>query len=786
MNMRVGTSSPALAGLESALEGVQDAVKDLETEISGMLGGAAGRIAMPGQPQARLVNAGPAGAENLQPPMHGQLEHFGIGLVVPNGATGAAAPATRTAIADPKAAEGNAGASGTSGASGDDDTVKDENGKPISMFTAGGFYNPEYAKAKLASMMVPPSDANGDAGEDDDDKAFGNAARTLDAWMSTSPDMKGKGVSVSDLQDIANGTGVGAGASDDLKQAAKTMLADGGDRFTKEIAGKGGVAHQNNFADYVVADHDTPLSDDEIQTLSVLARHQDSIKGNTGDLINKINDPNTPPDLKAALQQFASDPILQQKLDAGKTGKRDGSYAPQDVTSLISQHPEVQAYMQQEAETFTHNYIPSDDTSGTTQPRDMTTDDAQHELFKYSDYLPKNVSQQTLQDIVNGTGGEGKMPPQVIAAAQFYLDNPAQWQAIAGTGGSIKRGDLLDNISHGVHLTADETQTIQTIQNNSDAFFGKGDMTRDKLKSIANDSSQSDAVRKAAQKMLDDPTLFGMLDNATHGNNGSARHAADDGDISKGDLNNFIKNSKTWGQTPPATPPTHKPTSDAEKAAVAAMQAGAMDQPAIKKEKGGQLQNIGQKILHAFAKIFEVISTVLSFLGKIPGIGPLFSAASMATEAVSGQLDVAAVAAGGGSKADILKAERDAAIGLGAAAVGLVAPGMGKVVMKGIVKGAEAGATAAAEAGAKAASTAANAGVKGAEAGAGAAVDAGTKGAEAAAGKTFSFAGHTVDRSAVTDAVTDGAKDTVKDNVKDQVESQVYGAVTGQNQNQNS
>ncbi|WP_174994799.1 HrpF/NolX family T3SS translocon protein [Pandoraea anhela] len=777
--MRVGTSSPALAGLESALEGAQDAVKDLETEISGMLGGAAGRI---GLPQSRLVNAGPGGAENLQP-KPGQLEHFGIGLVVPNGAKGAATPAARTKVTESKEAEGGTGASGASDADGDDDTVKDENGKPIPMFTADGFYNPAYAQAKIASIKAPPSDGHGDAGDDDDDKSFGKAARTLDAWMSTSPNMQGKGVSVSDLKDIANGTGVGAGAPDDVKQAAKAMLADGGERFTKEIAGKGGVAHQNNFADYVVADHDTPLSDEEIQTLAVLARHEDAVKGSTGDMINKINDPNTPPDLKAALQQFASDPILQQKLDAGKTGKRDGHYAGQDVQALISQHPEVQAYMQQQAETFTHNYIPSDDTSGNAQPRDMTADDAQHELFKYSDYLPKNISQQTLQDIVNGTGGEGKMPPQVIAAAKYYLDHPGQWQAIAGTGGSIKRGDLLNNISHGVHLTADETQTIQTIQNNSSAFFGKGDLTRDKLKSIANDSSQSDAVRKAAQKMLDDPALFGMLDNATHGNNGSARHAADDGHISKSDVSNFVKNSKTWGQTPPPTPPAHKPTTEADKAAVAAMQAGAMDQPAIKKEKGGALQNIGQKILHAFSKILEVFSTVLSFLGKIPGIGPLFSAASMAAEAVSGQLNVAAVAAGGGSKADILKAERDAAIGLGSAAVGLIAPGMGKAVMKGIVKGVETGVTAAAEAGAKAASTAVNAGTRAAEAGAGAAVEAGTRGAESTAGRAFTFAGHTVDRSAVTDALKDGVKDTVKDNVKEQVENQVYAAITGQNQN---
>lgn len=164
---------------------------------------------------------------------------------------------------------------------------------------------------------------------------------------------------------------------------------------------------------------------------------------------------------------------------------------------------------------------------------------------------------------------------------------------------------------------------------------------------------------------------------------------------------------------------------------------------------------------------------MLSFLGKIPGIGPLFSAASMAAEAVSGQLDVAGVAAGGGSKADILNAERDAAIGLGSAAVGLIVPGMGKALMKGVEKGGEAGATAAADAV-----------TKGVEAGAGAA----TRTAESVTSKTVSIAGHDVEVGAIKDSVQDGVKDTVKDtvkdNIKDQIESQVYGAVTGQNQNQ--
>lgn len=81
--------------------------------------------------------------------------------------------------------------------------------------------------------------------------------------------------------------------------------------------------------------------------------------------------------------------------------------------------------------------------------------------------------------------------------------------------------------------------------------------------------------------MLDDPALFGMPDNATTGNGGTAQHAADDGNIGKGGIANFIKNSKTCGQTPPPTPPTHQPISGVDKAAAAAMFAAQSDQRAI-------------------------------------------------------------------------------------------------------------------------------------------------------------------------------------------------------------
>jgi type III secretion translocon protein HrpF len=514
--------------------------------------------------------------------------------------------------------------------------------------------------------------------------------------MHTSPTTQGKDgvVDMNDLQDIANGTGKGAGASGDVQAAAKEMLADGGAQYKASIGGKDGNSSTNDFSKFVANDTSTPLTDDEMSTLSVLDRHADAIAGKDSDIQSKIDDPKTPSDLKAALQQLQKDPSLMDMLDAGKNGKVDGKIGSDDISRLTAKRPEMVAYNQQQAATYVDNYIPSDDTDPDAKPREMDANDAMRELYRYSDNLPKNISKQSLQDIVDGTGSEGKAPAQLKAAAQYMLSNPSAWTTVAGASGSLSRGHMEDAISKNITLDQNENTTMQTLTDNESTFFGSGNLTRDKLTSIANDPNSSDAVKTAAQQLLNDPMLFGMLDNGKHGSSGNLIYAADDGKIGKGDFEAFKSKLTTAGQVA-STPATHEPTSAADTAAAQAMEAGTEDQPDQKKSKGGGLIKFFEGVLHVFSKILDVVSTVLGALAKIPGIGEIFAGASVATKLVSGQANVAADAIGGASKSEIAKDEEQAAEGVGEAAIGaLTVPGVGGALMKGAEEGAEAGATA--------------------------------------------------------------------------------------------
>jgi type III secretion translocon protein HrpF len=565
-------------------------------------------------------------------------------------------------------------------------------------FTADGLVNSKFDFKLTADASSEAGDALSSVTSDDGSTSsttptFGEAAKTLDNWAHTASGMQGKNATLdlNDLQDIANGTGMGAGASADVQAAAKEMLSDGGAQFNASIGGKDGKASINDFSKYVANDTSTPLTDDEMSTLSVLDRHADAIAGKDSDIQKKIDDPNTPSDLKTALQALQKDPSLMDMLDAGKNGKVDGKIGKDDISHLTSKRPEMVAYNQKLAQTYVDNYIPSDDTDSDAKPREMDANDAMRELYRYSDYLPKNVSKQDLQNIVDGTGGEGKAPAQLKAAAQYMLSNPSAWTTVAGASGSLSRGHMEDAISKNITLDQNENTTMQTITDNESTFFGSGNLTRDKLKSIAADSNNSDAVKTAAQQLLNDPMLFGMLDNGKKGSSGNLIYAADDGKISKGDFEAFKSKLKSAGQVA-ETPATHEATSPEDQAAAAAMEAGTEDQPEQKKSKGGGLIKFFQGILHVFSKILDVVSTVLGALAKIPGIGEIFAGASVATKFVSGQANVVADAVGGADKSQIAKDEEQAAEGVAEAAIGAVTvPGVGGAIMKGAEEGAEAG-----------------------------------------------------------------------------------------------
>lgn len=516
--------------------------------------------------------------------------------------------------------------------------------------------------------------------------SFGQAARTLYNWMDTDPSMQGKNLSYDDVVALAGDES----APPELRAAAQAMTADGGAQFKDRLGGKDNIASGNDFAKFVANDDSTPLSDADIQTVAVLGRHQKDLPKHEKDIQAKIDDPKTPEDLRQALQQMQKNPSLMAMIDAGKNGKVDGKFSGQDITRLTERRGEIREFNQQQAAIFVDNYIPSDDTEENPKPRPMTQNDAMRELYRYSDYLTKNISHETLEDIVNGTGGVGKAPPQVIAAAQYMLKHPDAWSQVA-PGGSISRGHLCDAIAQDINLNPDERETIKTLQDNRGTFFDGGTLNRDKLQKIANDPNASEAVKKAANQLLNDPLLFGMLDNGKRGHSGDPLHAADDGKISGDDLDKFVDKLKTRNDPPPEVPPSHEPATPEAQAAASAMSAGIQDQPEVKKSKGGGFMKFLQGVLKVFSKIVEIVGQVVSAVVKIiPGVGNLIAGAiSVGSSFISGQLKVASVAAGGGSKEEIRAAEKEAGLDLAGAAIGGIGvPGAGAFV-KGAVNVAE-------------------------------------------------------------------------------------------------
>lgn len=420
-----------------------------------------------------------------------------------------------------------------------------------------------------------------------------------------------------------------------------------------------------------------PLSTDQAKTLSVLGRHEGVFgkKGISFDkMAEKMNDPKTPPDLRQAIGDVLADPQLRARLDSAKNGRHDNKISAKDINKL-QERPEVVEFSRQQAKTYASNYIPTDIGKTTQQGRPITDNDAQRELYKYSDNLPKNISRQTLQDIVDGKASMGKCPPQVVAAAQHYLDNPEQWKQIAGESGSISRGKLGDKMSRSIQLNAEEDKALTTMKNNEDAFFKGGSLSRDKLQKIAEDPKASADVRQAAKTLQDSPVLYGMLDNGKRGHGGDLWYIADDGKIGKGDLHSLLEHrNKTVA---PSAPATQAPATAQDASAVNDMQAGAMDQPDIKSGKGGGFRKFLAGLAGGLSKVFEVFGQIVGkTLGKIPGFGKLLSIpAEIVANGISGGLNVAKTAAEGG---DVKAAAKNMGLNLAQTAVeaplGLIDP----------------------------------------------------------------------------------------------------------------
>jgi type III secretion translocon protein HrpF len=365
-----------------------------------------------------------------------------------------------------------------------------------------------------------------------------------------------------------------------------------------------------------------------------------------------------------------SDQGLQDMLDGGKNGKLDHKISSKDIQKL-AEDPELKAYNEEKAKGYADNYIPSGDNGKTTEGRPITKNDAENELYKYADYLPKDMSLDELHKIVDGTSHTGKCPPQLIAAAKYFTDHPQEWKDLNNGKDKVSHASMEDKIAAKGQLDADQKKALDRIDADPNGAFG-GKFNRDKLQKIADDPKAAPEDKEAAKKFLEDPVLFGKLDNAKHGRDikGAKKlwQQSDDGTISRDDIKAFrshLENKEV--ATTPANA-THKPKGAEDVKAVGDMVAGEMDQPDQKKAKGGGFKKFLQGCLSVVSKIANVISKVAEKLGKVlpPPFNLVAKAVAVGSRVWSEGTNVAATAIQGG---DVKKALRDA--GLDIAGTGL-------------------------------------------------------------------------------------------------------------------
>jgi type III secretion translocon protein HrpF len=405
-----------------------------------------------------------------------------------------------------------------------------------------------------------------------------------------------------------------------------------------------------------------------MDALSTLERHEGSFSKHgtkISDMEKMAKDEKTPPDLRKALNTVLSDQGLQDMLDGGKNGKLDHKISSKDIQKL-AEDPELKAYNEEKAKGYADNYIPSGDNGKTTEGRPITKNDAENELYKYADYLPKDMSLDELHKIVDGTSHTGKCPPQLIAAAKYFTDHPQEWKDLNNGKDKVSHASMEDKIAAKGQLDADQMKALDRIDADPNGAFGNK-FNRDKLKKIADDPKAAPEDKEAAKKFLEDPVLFGKLDNAKHGRDikGAKKlwQQSDDGTISRDDIKAFrshLENKEV--ATTPANA-THKPKGADDVKAVGDMVAGEMDQPDQKKAKGGGFKKFLQGCLSVVSKIADVISTVAEKLGKVlpPPFNLVAKAVAVGSRAWSEGTNVAATAIQGG---DVKKALRDAGLDL--------------------------------------------------------------------------------------------------------------------------
>lgn len=420
------------------------------------------------------------------------------------------------------------------------------------------------------------------------------------------------------------------------------------------------------------------LTNAELQIVAVLNRHKDQCPLSWDSLAAKARDPSTPPDLKEAIDGLRRDPELFYAIGSQGDGRCGGKIKAKDLSEFSASHSQVATFQEQQAHSYEQNYIPSDGTSNG-QASVMTLNDALRELYKYSDYLPKNLSLDDFKRIVDGKADVGKCPPQLIAAAQHFLEHPDAWkQLCGGATDKIHKEDFLQVASSSMNSTQSELNTLDTINKNQNAFFGDGDLTRHKLASMVEDKTLDPKIREAASQLLSDPLLFRLLNNSITGYKTHQEffdlgggHTVDSGNISNNDFTHFYSNMSPANHTVQQIK-THVPKTAAEQNAVTDMMMGVSDQPdvASPKKNGGVLMHAVDDVAKVGSKVLDWEATAVGLLGVIPGLGELADGISMVLEFESQAANLLHTAISGGNMKQALE---EVGLNLAAQAISFVA-----------------------------------------------------------------------------------------------------------------
>ncbi|WP_211209790.1 HrpF/NolX family T3SS translocon protein [Uliginosibacterium gangwonense] len=505
-------------------------------------------------------------------------------------------------------------------------------------------------------------------------------------------------ISWNDLQDRINNPDTPA----DLREALQGLSQDwtlfsaigsqGDGKCGGRISSKDLMKFSNSHSQ-ILTWNGGSLNNAQLEIVAILDRHKDKCPISWDSIRDQANDTSNPPDLRAALQKLANDPALFYAIGSQDDGKCGGKITDKDLGKFSNNHSQVKEFNEKQAQNYMENYIPSD-ASQNQSASVMTENDALRELYRYSDYLPKKLNEDTFKRIVDGTENVGKCPPQVIAAAQYFLQHRQAWSQLNQTSDdnpTMSKSDFLHTASSSIHLNKDEIKTASTINKNLDAFFGDGDLTRDKLASIATNKSLSNEVRDTAKQLLQDPLLFGLINNARSGYKTKKGFfdfggpTVDSGVIGKKDFQQFFNNMSPANKSPESRV-THKTKSAESQSAVADMGMGIDDQPDIKavKKSGGFLMHAMDKILNIAGKVFDIGSQIVGALGFIPGFGEIADALSLVAEAESKACKILSTIIEGGN---IGKAFAEAGIDMASAALGCIGgPEMRMAMREGLAR----------------------------------------------------------------------------------------------------